>query len=178
MPVTGEQANIGLNAMWHTANRWVGAAQTSVATAVEASAAGTKIKKAQALANGNIIYFTVISGGLGLVALRPYYVIEKAAGEFALAREEGGAAIAFTTELKAASEYVVVTEMTGGAYVRIETAFGLAVGGKLEDVTEHALKIPAGKTINAEIYNEAKEGTYTVKSSESDMNEASGTPAP
>ena len=201
MPVTGECKNIGLNAMWHTTARWVGAFSASVATAVEASAIGSKIKKTQSLANGSLIYFSVLSGGAGLVALRPYYVINKSGSEFEVSLTEGGSAVSFTTELTAASEYIVLTEMSGGSYARIETKFELAAEGKTEDSTEHALKIPAGKTINAEGYNEAasgvgaakhwlgisvlttpetygSEGTYTVKSSESDMNLAEGTPAP
>jgi hypothetical protein len=201
MPVTGEQKNIGLNAMWHTTNRWVGAMTASAATAVEASAVGKQIKKTQSLKNGNVLYFSVLSGGAGLVALRPYYVIGENASHFELALTEGGTAVEFTTELKVASEYIVLTEMSGGSYARIETAFGVASEGKTEDTTEHSIKIPAGKTINAEGYNEAvsgvgtskkwlgfsilttpesygSEGTYTVKSSESDMNLAEGTPAP
>jgi hypothetical protein len=202
MPWTGEQKTIALNAAWHTTARWVGAMEASAAAAVEASTAGTKIKKtANGLANGNVVYFSVLSGGAGLVALRPYYVVGAATNEFEVSLIEGGAAVSFTTELKAASEYIKLTEMTGGSYARIETKFELAAEGKAEDTTEHALKIPAGKTINAEGYNEAasgvgsakhwlgfsvlttpekygSEGTYTVKSSESDMNLAEGTPAP
>jgi len=197
MPLTGEAANIALNALWHTTNRFVGAASLAAATAVENSAAGTVIKKANALSNGNVLYFSVLSGGTGLVALRPYYVVGRTSTQFELARTKGGPAIAFTSELKAASEYVVVTEMSGGGYKRIETAFGAAAGGQVEDTTEHALKIPAGKTIGAEVYFEGEstgellgisilatpelygsEGTYTVKSSESDLNNATGTPAP
>lgn len=202
MPCTGELKTIAMNAAWHTTARWVGAMEAAAAVAVEASAIGSKIKKtAHGLKNGNVIYFSVLSGGAGLVALRPYYVIEEAANEFAVSLIEGGAAVSFTTELKAASEYIKLTEMSGGSYARIETKFELAAEGKTEDITEHALKIPAGKTINAEAYNEAvsgvgaakhwlgfsilttpekygSEGTYTVKSSESDMNLAEGTPAP
>lgn len=201
MPWTGEQKTIALNASWHTTARWVGAMEASAAVAVEASTAGTKIKKtANGLAAGTVIYFSVLSGGAGLVALRPYYVLA-GTNEFEVSLTEGGAAVSFTTELKVASEYIKLTEMTGGSYARIETKFELAAEGKTEDTTEHALKIPAGKTINAECYNEAisgigaakhwlgfsilttpekygSEGTYTVKSSESDMNLAEGTPAP
>jgi hypothetical protein len=202
MPWTGEQKTIALNASWHTTARWVGAMEAAAAAAVEASTAGTKIKKtANGLANGNVVYFPVLSGGAGLVALRPYYVVGAATNEFEVSLIEGGAAVSFTTELKAASEYIKLTELTGGSYARIETKFEAAAEGKTEDTTEHALKIPAGKTINAECYNEAasgigsakhwlgfsilttpekygSEGTYTVKSSESDMNLAEGTPAP
>jgi len=202
MPATGEQKNIGLNAMWHTTNRWIGALTSAAAVAVEASAASTKIKKtANGLANGNVLYFSVLSGGAGLVALRPYYVVGAATNEFEVSLTEGGTAVSFTTELKAASEYIKLTEMSGGGYKRLETAFGASAEGKTEDVTEHSLKIPAGKTINAEGYWETEtgqgaakhllgisvlttpesygsEGTYTVKSSESDMNLAEGTPAP
>jgi hypothetical protein len=202
MPWTGEQKNIAQNASWHTTARWVGAMEAAAAAAVEASTAGTKIKKtANGLANGNVVYFSVLSGGAGLVALRPYYVVGAATNEFEVSLTEGGAAVSFTTELKAASEYIKLTELSGGSYARIETKFEAATEGKTEDTTAHALKIPAGKTINAEAYNEAvsgvgaakhwlgfsilttpekygSEGTYEVKSSESNMNTAEGTPAP
>lgn len=197
MPITGESANIMLNALLHTVNRFVGAAALAAATAVEASAAGTVIKKTNTLTNGNVLYFSVLSGGAGLVALRPYYVVGRTGSQFELARTAGGPAISFTTELKAASEYVVVTEISGGSYKRIETAFAAAAGGETKDTTEHGLKIPGGKTIGAEVYFEgestgallgisilatpepfASEGTYTVKESEADLNNATGTPAP
>jgi hypothetical protein len=201
-PATGECKNIGLNAMWHTTARWVGAMTASAAVAVEGSAIGHKVKKtAHGLKNGEVIYFSVVSGGAGVVALRPYYVIEEAANEFGISLTEGGSAVSWTTELKSASEYIKLTEMSGGGYKRIETKFEAAAEGKTEDTTEHSIKIPAGKTINAEGYNEAEsgagankhwlgfsvlttaetygsEGTYVVKSSESDMNLAEGTPAP
>jgi len=201
MPCTGEAKNVGLNAMWHNSVRWIGAYSSSVATAVEASVAGKQIKKAQSLKNGNVVYFSVLSGGAGLVALRPYYVIGENAAHFEVSLTEGGTAVEFTTELKASSEYIVLTEMSGGAYARKETNFGAAAEGKTEDVTAHSLKIPAGKTISAEGYWETEtgqgvgkkllgisvlttpeafgaEGTYEVKSSEADMNLAEGTPAP
>jgi hypothetical protein len=197
MPLTGEGKNIGLNAIFHTTNRFAGGLSLAAATAVEASTAGTQIKKTQSLKNGNLIYFSVLSGGTGLVALRPYYVVGENAAHFEVALSEGGAAVSFSAELKAASEYVVVTELSGGSYKRIETAYGAAAAGKVEDTTPHALKVPAGKTIGAladwegestghmlalsvlttpESYG--KEGVYTIESSEADMNEASGTPAP
>lgn len=201
MPVTGEGKNIALNALWRTPQRFLGGAEASTATTVEASGAGSVIKKTQSLANGNLIYFPVLSGGAGLVALRLYYVVGKTATQFEVSNTEGGAAVSFTTELKATSEYIVLTELSGGSYARIETNFAAASEGRTEDATAHNLKVPAGKRINAEVYNEAvsgvgaskkwlgasiltvpetfgSEGTYTVSSTVGDMMLAEGTPAP
>jgi hypothetical protein len=202
MPNTGEGKNIMLNALYHTTNRYVGGGTASAATPVEASAIGSVIKKTQSLANGTLLYFSVLSGGTGLVALRPYYVINKSGTQFEVSNTEGGSAVSFSSELKAASEYIVLTEIVyAESGKRIVTAFGAAAEGKVEDTTGHVLKIPAGKTINAEMYNEAEEGigaskhwlgisvlttpetygsngTYEVKSTEADLMLAEGTPAP
>lgn len=208
MPNTGEGKNIMLNALYHTTNRYVGAGEAAAATPVEASAAGTVIKKTNTLTNGQMIYFSVVSGGAGtstvpgIVALRPYYVIGRTSSQFEVSSTEGGSAVTFATELKAASEYVVLTEIVyAESGKRIVTAFGAASEGKIEDATGHVLKIPAGKRVNAEMYNEAEEGvggskhwlgisvlttpetygsngTYEVKSTEADLMLAEGTPAP
>lgn len=202
MPATGEAKNIGLTAMWKTTQRFVGGGTNSAAQTVESSTAGKTINKTgNSLANGNLVYFTVISGGKGLVALRPYYVVGKAANTYELSNTEGGTGVSFTTTLNATSEIVVVTELSGGAYTRIEMNMGTVAEGSVEDVTVHNLKVPAGKTISVEIYNEAvsgtgagkrflgisvlttpetygSEGIYEVKSTTADMMLAEGTPAP
>lgn len=200
-PATGEMKNEMLNAGLREtapakAAKWVGAFSAAAATAVEASAASTVIKKANSLTNGEVLVFTVISGGAGLVALRPYYIVGRTASQFELAMTLGGAAVAFTTELKVASEFQILTEMSGGGYKRLATAFAVAAAGASEDSTAHELKIPAGKTIEylgywsletagslmgVNVVTKEKfeaEGVYKVTATKSDMNLAEGTPAP
>lgn len=87
MPFTGEWKNEVLNAglrgekptLWA---KFVGAFSASAATKPSAeSAIGSTIEAAgNAWTNGQVLVFQVLSGGAGLVATRPYYIVGRAAG--------------------------------------------------------------------------------------------------
>lgn len=74
-----------------------GAAATGVAaTDIITSAA-------HGLINGDVIYFTALTGGAGLTTFTPYYVKNKTTNTFMVGTTAAGAAIGFTTDLTAST---------------------------------------------------------------------------
>ena len=82
---------------------------TRAATAlpsVTATAATDKINStAHGLSNGDVVVFSALTGGAGLVVDTPYYVVNKSANDFEVSATAGGAKIDVTTDASAASAY-------------------------------------------------------------------------
>lgn len=69
-------------------NQVTGVASTDIVTSV-----------ANGYNNGDVIYFTAIGGGAGLLLNTPYWVLNSTTDTFKLAATQGGSAINFTTDI-------------------------------------------------------------------------------
>lgn len=110
----------------------------------------TFTKTAHGLSNGDVITFTSITGGGGLVANHPYFVINTAANTFQIALTAGGSAVDLTSDVTAATVNKW-TEVSGGspAYARGAIAFAAAASETSDDSTNGvALNIPGGVTVS------------------------------
>lgn len=58
---------------------------------------------AHGLSDGDVVMFVTLTGGASLFTMTPYYVINSTTDDFQLAVELGGTAIAFTTDISAAT---------------------------------------------------------------------------
>lgn len=143
-------------------------------------------------ANGDIVVFSAINGGAGLVVGRIYFVVNKVTNGFELAVVPGGATVDFTTDAVATTTIARFVEISGGspAYARKAIAFNAAVGGSMDDSTNGAVfDVAAGVTVNAIGYHSAvsagtllaldddvtpevfgSQGTYTLTDADIDLN--------
>lgn len=133
-------------------------------------------------ANGDLVVLSALTGGAGLTAGDPYFVIGQTTNTFQLARIPSGTAVNFTSDLTAGTVTRQV-ELSGGspAYARVTITFTTATTGVLDDsATGGAINVPAGATVNYEAYYSAStagtlmgidvasgesyvaQGTYTV----------------
>jgi hypothetical protein len=148
----------------------------------------TFTKTAHGLANGDIIVFSSITGGSGLVAGHPYYVVSTATNTFQIALVANGSAVDLTSDVTAATVNRL-TEVTGGspAYARKAIAFADAVAWVLDDSTNGAVfDVPAATvdyvsfhsaltggpnqgiaTVTQEVF--AAQGTYTLTDAKLDQ---------
>ena len=60
---------------------------------------------AHGLANGDVVIFSTLTGGAGLVVDTPYYVVNKATNDFEVSATRGGTKIDITTDASAATAY-------------------------------------------------------------------------
>jgi hypothetical protein len=109
-------------------------------------------KTAHGLSAGDLVVFSAITGGAGLVALRPYFVIAAGltANVFAVSETPGGSSFNHTTDVTAATVNKL-TEISGGspAYARKAIAFAAAAGGLLDDSSNGVVfDIPAGGVVD------------------------------
>lgn len=143
-------------------------------------------------ANGDVVVFSAITGGAGLVIGRVYFVIGSTANTYQLSTTPGGSAVNFTTDVSAAT-IARFQEISGGspAYARKAIAWNAAADGSMDDSTNGAVfDVPAGAQINAIGYHSAltvgtlyalddditqeifaAQGTYTVQDSDIDINQ-------
>lgn len=100
---------------------------------------------------GDVIVFTALTGGAGLVLERPYFVISTnlAANTFSISETSGGSIHDHTTNVTAATTLKLV-EISGGspAYARKAISFNAAVGGNLDDSTAPTFDVPGGVTVD------------------------------
>lgn len=61
--------------------------------------------------NGMQVWFTALTGGLGLILNAPYYVVSASGATFKVAASVGGAAINFTTEITAGAAILMADEL-------------------------------------------------------------------
>lgn len=76
-----------------------GGSGTPITGVTAASSTNTFTKTAHGLTNGQLVILSALTGGSGLTAGVPYYVIAAAANTFQLALEVGGAAVALGTDV-------------------------------------------------------------------------------
>jgi hypothetical protein len=171
----------------------VGALDADAGKAVTAAAASdTFTSNAHGYANGDLVVLSALTGGNGLAAGRPYFVINTAANTFKLALKPGGAAVDVISDLTAGTVTRLV-ELTGGApaYARKAIAYNAPDGGTMDDSTNGAvIDVPPGATVDYIGYYSAVaagtllaispvtpetyagQGTYTVTDSDLDLNAA------
>src|SRR5262245_60178781 len=141
-------------------------------------------------ANGDVVVFSAITGGAGLVIGRIYFVIAAAANTYQISTSPGGSAVDFTTDVSAATIARFV-EISGGspAYARKAIAFNAAADGSMDDSTNGAVfDVAAATTVNAIGYHSAStsgtllcldddvsaetfgsQGTYTLTDADIDL---------
>lgn len=103
---------------------------------------------AHGYSNGDLVLLSGLTGGAGLVAGAPYFVINTATNTFKLTCVPGGAAVDFTTDLSAGTVTRLI-ELSGGspAYARKSIAFNAPSEGSIDDSTNGAIiDVPAGAT--------------------------------
>lgn len=102
--------------------------------------------------NGDLVLFTALTGGAGLVLNDPYFIIATAANTFQVAKTPGGAAVDFTSDVTAGTVRRLV-ELTGGspAYARKAIAWNAASAAleQIDDSTNGAVvDVPGGITVD------------------------------
>lgn len=125
---------------------------------------GTKLKltgsEGKGFTNGKVVFLTEINGSTpnstepeknkvaGLWMSRPYFVLEAATNEFALATERGvsGSIVTPSTAVKVTTKVALVQEVSGGAYKREATSFGAAAKGESAD-TVKKITVPASTEV-------------------------------
>jgi hypothetical protein len=151
---TGEGKNKQLTTAKENA-KFVAIASQSAAAKPENSAGPKLIKKTgHNLVDKDLIVFTAITGGSGLVVGRPYWVKKINANEFELYWLKSlTEVVEFTTELKeTTTEYVKLTEHVGAKTKRKATSFGAIVRGTCEDTTAHEIEATSAVTITWGMY--------------------------
>jgi hypothetical protein len=163
----------------------------------------TFTKTAHGLSNGDVIIFTAVTGGTGIVAgtagnadgkAHPYFVVSTAANTFQIALTSGGSAVDLTSDVTAATVNKL-TEISGGspAYARTAIAFAAAAGGLIDDSTNGAaLNVPAAGVVDFVSFHSAStagtllaiddvtqevfagQGTYTVTDAKLDLLNGAG----
>lgn len=154
----------------------------------------TFTKTAHGLSNGDLIVFSSISGGTGLIAGFPYFVVSTAANTFQAALTSGGSAIDLTSDVSSATVNKL-TEVSGGspAYARVAIAFAAAAASLIDDSTNGAvLNVPAAAVVDYHGFWTAStagtlmgiddvtqetfgaQGTYTVSDTKMDLRETGG----
>lgn len=110
-------------------------------------------KTAHGLTAGDLVVISALTGGSGLVAGRPYFVIATGltANAFAVSLTPGGSAVDLGSDVTTCTvtEY---TEISGGspAYARVTNSWNAAAGGTIDNNAVGAdVNIPAGATVNA-----------------------------
>jgi hypothetical protein len=154
----------------------------------------TFTKTAHGLSNGDLIVFSSVSGGGGLVAAFPYFVVSTAANTFQVALTVGGSALDLTSDVTSATVNKLA-EVSGGspAYARTAIAFAAAAASLIDDSTNGAvLNVPAAGVVDYHGFWTAStagtllaiddvtqetfgaQGTYTVTDSKLDLRETGG----
>jgi hypothetical protein len=162
MPLTGSAKAVALDAAIRGITPTISAAYVGLLRWSEAGKAlttpfadastDTFTSTAHGYANGDLVVFTALSGGLGVVLGDPYFVVNVATNTFQASRVPGGTALDFTSNATAGTVRRLV-ELTGGspAYARLAITWGAASGTtELIDDTTNGLSfnVPAGATVD------------------------------
>ncbi len=126
-------------------------------TAIAASLINMTGSEAAGWTNGKVVYIRKLTGSVtGLVEARAYFIVGAVTNGFELAEEEGGAAIkvAGHTLETGSTEFDLITEVSGGSYVRIATSWGAAAEGIISDTAKQKFKVPAATTVSYAIHHE------------------------
>lgn len=141
-------------------------------------------------ANGDLVVLSGLTGGSGLVASYPYFVIGQTTNTFQVSQTSGGAAVNFTTDVTVGTVNKVA-ELTGGspAYARKSIAFASAALGVIDDTTNGAVfDVAAASVVDYATFHSAStsgtllaiaavtsesfaaQGTYTLTDAKLDLN--------
>jgi hypothetical protein len=123
---------------------------TAVTGVTGVAATDLMTKASHGLTNGDLVAFTSLTGGAGLVTNTPYWVVGVNGNDFQVSSVSAGAAIDFTSTLTDAT-IKKLTEITGGnpAYARIAIAWSAAALGILDDSTNGAaINVPAAGVVS------------------------------
>src|SRR5689334_20843666 len=93
----------------------------------------TFTKTSHGMANGTLVVLSALSGGSGLVAGRPYFVVASTANTFQLSGTVGGAAVDLVSDVTSAT-VTPLAELSGGTYARVAIAWNAASGGAIDDL--------------------------------------------
>jgi hypothetical protein len=151
MPFTTAGKHVMLNALAAVIT-YAGLFDESAAIASVTGAASTDLltKSSHGLSNGDLVVLRSLSGGTGLYAERPYYVVGVSGNDFQLAKTSGGSAINFTSDISSVS-VVKLVEISGGspAYARKAIAWNSAADDNVDDSTNGAVfDVPASAVVN------------------------------
>lgn len=114
--------------------------------------------------NGDLMLFTAITGGAGIVVGDPYFVVSTAANTFQVSKTVGGAAVDFTTNVTAGTVRRLV-ELSGGspAYARVAAAWSPASTAleQIDDSTNGAVfDVGASNTVDySALFSASTSGT-------------------
>lgn len=159
----------------------------------------TFTKTSHGLSNGDLVILTEVTGGGGAFMTgnanngdelaELLFVIGATASTFQLSRKPGGSAVAFGTDITAAT-VIELVEISGGspAYTREAIAYNAPADGTMDDSTNGAVfDVPAGATVDYVGYWSAvtagtiqafdkvtpetfgSQGTYTLTDSDLDL---------
>lgn len=119
-------------------------------TAIGASLFNMTGAAAAGWTNEKVVVLRALTGAVtgNLVVGRAYWIIGSVTNGFELALERGGVAIKVAGhEVEASTEFALLTELTGGSYLRVKTTWGSASLGEIADTAAEAIKVPAGEEI-------------------------------
>lgn len=148
MPLTAAAKNAMLDALGAVLTH-AGILRADAGKAVTGVAStDTFTSRAHGYSNGDLVVLSALTGGSGLVATRPYFVIGVATDTFQVSTTSGGSAVNFTTDLSAGTVTRLV-ELSGGspAYARQRITWNRAGDGTMDDASvAAAIDAPAGAT--------------------------------
>lgn len=126
----------------------------SLTTPFGAASTDTLTSTGHGYSNGDLVIFTALGGGTGLVVGDPYFVIATAANTFQVAKTVGGTAVDITVDYTSGTVRRLV-ELTGGspAYARKAVAWNSASAAleQIDDSTNGAVfDVPSGVTVDYE----------------------------
>jgi len=149
---------------------------------ITATASTDKVNAtAHGYSNGDVVRFTGLTGGTGLVNGQPYFVVGAATNDFQVAHTSGGSAIDITVDYSAGTVNKY-TEISGGspAYARKSSTWNAAAGRNLDNSNAPVFDVPAAAVVDAVAGNDSStagtwltifdvtqetfgaQGTYTV----------------
>ena len=192
MPYTELAKNLMLDALKGTGGiTHVGLLQADAGLTGLTSSGDTITKASHGYSVGDIVVFSALTGGAGLVAGDVYFVVNvPSSSTFKVGTKPGGTAVTPSSNLTAGTVTRYV-EISGGspAYTRKAIAYSAAAGGVADDSTNGAiLDVPGGANVDAvgewsaltagtllvfaTVTREpfAAQGTYTVTDSKNDLN--------
>lgn len=190
MPLTAAAKNAMLDALGAVLT-YVGILRADAGKSVTGVAStDTFTTTAHGYSNGDLVVLSGLTGGSGLTATRPYFVIGATTNTYQLSTTSGGSAVNFTTDLSAGTVTRLV-ELSGGspAYARQRVTWNRAGDGTMDDASvAAAIDVPAGATTDylggysassaGTIYSVAPlstvetfagQGTYTVTDQDIDL---------
>lgn len=165
MPLTGSGKNVGINAVGSAASPtgknagFLGALERVLEVTGWGQASTTVLEKtAHGLVDNDLVWFTAITGGAvdaanptttpGIILKRPYYVKKESVDKISLRYTRGGTELAKWNTTVSAGTLLKFTEVAGGEYVRVATAFSTGVIGVIVDAARK-LKIKAAQNVDA-----------------------------